>query len=128
MAGMKDLLDRVASLFGGKNAEASLKKGKEAFSSGAFDLAIKHLSETLAIDPTQQSAYCIRGMAYLAKGDDRKALGDFTQTLRMDPQNTKALWNRAVIYRKQGEDRKADADFAAAKKLDPRLVRETPSE
>jgi Tfp pilus assembly protein PilF len=56
-------------------------------------------------------------MAYLAKGESRRALVDFDNVIRLDPTQPTAYSERAKAYRELRDDVSADRDDDKAREL-----------
>lgn len=69
---------------------------------------------------SRSAAYNNRGSAYLAKGDQERALADFAEALRADPQNAFAYANRGLARYIRGEYDSAIADDNEAIRLNPK--------
>jgi tetratricopeptide (TPR) repeat protein len=65
-------------------------------------------------------AYYNRGLAYRAKGDNDRAIGDFDAAIRLDPKYAVAYSNRGYAYFAKGDNDRAIADYNAAVRLDPK--------
>lgn len=110
------------------SVESLHHRGVNYESLGEYDLAIADYNAALRIDPRYSYARVSRGYAYLAKGDEDRALQDFEAVLQApDPDSREG--NRASAYYGRGRialRRKAYgqaiADFTEAVRLNWRLV------
>ena len=53
-----------------------LQQGEKAAKKGDFDLDIKCFTEAIELEPKNVKAYLGRGIAYVRKGDNDKAIAD----------------------------------------------------
>ena len=74
---------------------------------------------TAQTTPDTGAGFGIRGAAYLAAGDDVRAIADFTRAAQMEPKVSRHLYNRGVAHFEAGEDNLALADFDKALALAP---------
>lgn len=95
------------------------QQGKEALRNQDFARAIRCLSEAIRLDPHQAENYYLRGVAYLAQGEDDNAIADLTAAIRLDPNDARAYRRRAAAHFNDGGYSKAIADLTAAIRLDP---------
>jgi lipoprotein NlpI len=65
-------------------------------------------------------AFNDRGVAYLDKGDDDRAIGDYSEAIRIDPEDANAFTHRGAAYRARGDLDLASADYNAAIRIDPK--------
>ncbi len=77
-------------------AQQAWEQGNAACLHGDFDLAIRHYTEALRLDPKCAKAYFSRGRAYETKGDQGKAVADYTAAIRLDPEYAEAYCNRGL--------------------------------
>jgi tetratricopeptide (TPR) repeat protein len=63
--------------------------------------------------------YYDRGVTYLRKGDNKKAIADFTLAIKFNSNYTGAYSNRGIAYYYNHNYDKAIADYTKALKLDP---------
>ena len=77
-------------------AQQAWEQGNAACLHGDFDLAIRHYTEALRLDPKCAKAYFSRGRAYETKGDQGKAVADYTAAIRLDPKYAEAYGNRGL--------------------------------
>ncbi|MES5487819.1 tetratricopeptide repeat protein [Bradyrhizobium sp. INPA03-11B] len=70
-------------------------------------------------DYGKRVGYGERGYAYLAKGDNDRAIADFTDGIRLDPNNKAALTARGNAYLAKGDPDRAAADYDRVIALDP---------
>ncbi|HEY6257114.1 MAG TPA: caspase family protein [Xanthobacteraceae bacterium] len=86
------------------------------------DVRIKGCTATIHANAKAAWAYNNRGNAYLAKGDEDRAIADFTEAIRLDPKNMLAFYNRGIAYHAKGDEDHAIADGSQAIRLDPKYV------
>ncbi|WP_128971650.1 tetratricopeptide repeat protein, partial [Bradyrhizobium tropiciagri] len=70
-------------------------------------------------DYGKRVGYGERGYAYLAKGDNDRAIADFADGIRLDPNNKAALTARGNAYLAKGDPDRAAADYDRVIALDP---------
>jgi CheY-like chemotaxis protein len=88
-------------------AEASLKKGIDAYKAGELDKAIDHLKHGVGIDPL---AYRLRyhlALLYGKKGMVYEGISELERAVDLNPKHFPALKNLAVLYEKAGFKHKA---------------------
>ena len=77
---------------------------------------------TLAIDPTNWTAYTNRGVARQAEGDIDGALADYDMALRYNPGHAEALNDRGIVRFLRGDVDGAMADYLAAIRARPQYA------
>lgn len=80
-------------------------------------------SDCLKKYPDAPIGYLNRGVAYLSKREDKKALDDFNQALALEPVYKLAYNNRGNFYYNNGEYDKALTDFNRALEIDPNYAK-----
>jgi tetratricopeptide (TPR) repeat protein len=75
--------------------------------------------QALANAPTSANAYLGRGMAYLTKGDNDRALQDFEEAIKLDPTNPIAYLGRGIAYQNKGDYERSIASLNQTLELDP---------
>lgn len=105
---------------------ANFQKAQNAYSKGAeleeqklYRAAIEAFSETIHLDPANDSAYLHRGYGYSQLGDNVNAASDLTKSLTLQPNNSRAYLARATAYATLGQDPLALADLNEAMVRDP---------
>jgi lipoprotein NlpI len=63
-----------------------------------------------------------RGIAYQAKGDPDRAIGDYNQAIQHDPKSAAAFNNRGIAYQAKDQFDRAIEDFNEAIRLDPKYA------
>ena len=63
----------------------AMQKGKACFGKGDYDGAVAACTEAIRLDPKNEGAYCLRGLAYKGKGDLNKAIADCSDAIRLSP-------------------------------------------
>src|SRR5437773_2306129 len=74
---------------------------------------------TLALDPTNWTAYTNRGVARQARGDIDGALADYDMALRYNPGHAEALNDRGIVRFLRGDVDGAIADYTRALEVAP---------
>lgn len=85
---------------------------------GRSEEAILTMSEYIAREPDQASAYYARGWFEEHTGKSQAAIDDFTMSITLDPTYAYAYLNRGVIYMRMGEQVRAKEDFRQVIALD----------
>jgi tetratricopeptide (TPR) repeat protein len=67
-------------------------------------------------------AYYNRGLAYLNKGDDDRAIADLDKAVELAPLFFEAYCNRGLAYLNKGDDDRAISDFDKAVELAPKFA------
>ena len=61
----------------------------------------------------------MRGLAYRAKGDLDRAIGDYDQAIRLEPDNADAHNGRGVAWADKGDYAQAVRDYDRALQINP---------
>ena len=85
----------------------------------AYDKAVVHYTEAIALNPEYARAYNNRGIVYGAKGEVDKALQDCNKVIELNPENAGVYYNRGIAYADKGEVGKALQDYTKAIDLNP---------
>ena len=54
--------------------------------------------KVIRLDPKNALAFRNRGVVYVYKGDNDRAIGDYNEAIRLDPKNAAAFRDRATAY------------------------------
>src|SRR5215204_4816876 len=65
------------------------------------------------------TAYFFRGVAYLKKNDNDRAIPDLTEAIKLNPMNANARTNRGAAYARKGQLDEALSDFSASLAVRP---------
>ncbi len=87
-----------------------------------FRLALKDLSDAIAIAPDNAEAHRRRGAIYLETGRINQAIADLSKAIELDPDNPLAYQNRGAAYARRRRYHRAFSDFGTAIVLDPTLA------
>ncbi len=87
-----------------------------------FRLALKDLSDAIAIAPDNAEAHRRRGAIYLETGRINQAIADLSKAIELDPDNPLAYQNRGAAYARRRRYHRAFSDFGTAIGLDPTLA------
>ncbi len=90
------------------------KMGLYYLNSSQLDLSIKHLKESLSVNPQNHLALNALGLAYLTKGNFDESVKYFTECLKINPSLTEAQNNLGIAYQELGLLAKAEEFFIAA--------------
>ncbi len=104
-------------------AQEAWNQGNAACLRGDFDVAVRHFSDAIRLNPQATVTYNNRGFVYLQKGEIDKAIADYDEALRRDPGYAKAHFFRGSAYEDKGDWEKAVADYTAAIRLDEKYAR-----
>jgi tetratricopeptide (TPR) repeat protein len=102
-----------------ERAAAELQKAEAVKQEKLAQQERDRAERALANVPKDIMAYMGRGMAFLTKGDNDRALEDFQEVLKIDPQNVLALIGCGMAYTNKEDFDRAIASFNEAMKLDP---------
>jgi tetratricopeptide (TPR) repeat protein len=109
-----------------RNAKQAINAGLSAFSSGRVKAAIALYSAAIVSGELSKyelaSAHGLRGIAYLAIEQHRKALKDLTISIRLRP-HAVFYGARCEVHQEIGEIKRAIEDCRTALRLDKRLKR-----
>jgi len=86
---------------------------------GEYDKAIALYDKYIAINPTDATAYCNRGLAYYEKGNYDRAIADFHKAIVLNPKSAEAYYNRGLAYYEKGNYDRAIADYDKAIDFNP---------
>ncbi|HMN29200.1 MAG TPA: tetratricopeptide repeat protein, partial [Caldilineaceae bacterium] len=103
------------------NAEELNKQGEQLAGQEAYDQALEHFSQAIALEPNElPEAYYNRGLVYAIVQNDAAALLDYSQALALDYRPAIDVYiHRAYAYFAQKEYQNALNDFSTAAKLHP---------
>ncbi len=82
--------------------------------------AIENYSKSIALDPTDDSAFKGRARLYATLNEDQKAIADFTSAIALKPNDADFYRSRGSIRMISKQFQESADDFSAAIKLDPR--------
>jgi hypothetical protein len=78
--------------------------GVAAYNSKDYDKAIRNFTEAIRLNP-DASTYYNRGIAYMAKGDNARAIADFEAVLKLSPSHDKAKSSLELAQQRQSSGR-----------------------
>lgn len=90
-----------------------LQRGKAKQAMKDLDQAVAHLKD--------KQLLVTKGRAWMAMGDDQKAVDDFTQAIALDPEYEKAFYYRGLAFAALGNAKRAREDLYKAKRYFPHL-------
>lgn len=94
--------------------------GNKAFKEHHFELATKHYTDGLALDPHHAILLCNRAFCHLKLEKFGSALIDATAAIEAKKQWPKGYYRRGSAYLSMGKLKPAEKDFAKAAKLNPK--------
>ncbi len=83
------------------------------------DGSLCRLGQNSAQQPGNADAYCVRGLAYVEKGNPDQAITDYDRAIELNPKVGGFYYNRGLAYAKKGDRNRAIADWDQAITLDP---------
>ena len=86
-----------------------------------LDAALDDCNLALKLAPGSSVAWDSRGLAYLRKGNDRLAIGDYSQSLKLQSGRATALFGRGIAEWHLGQYPAARSDLVAARRVDPEI-------
>jgi tetratricopeptide (TPR) repeat protein len=86
---------------------------------GRCEMAVRHYTEALRVDPDFALAYSSRGRLYQESGETDKALNDFSEAIRLDPNSHQAFFGRGLIDLERKNLDQAIQDFSEVVRTDP---------
>lgn len=101
------------------NPRAHLNAGQALHDVGENDLAGRHYTEAIRLDPQYAAAYVNRGNLLLELGLSEAALADYDQAIQIAPGKGDAYNGQAVALRRLGRNVEALAAYDQAIKLAP---------
>jgi len=97
-----------------KDPRYQYNMGLYYLNSSQLDLAIKHLKESLSLEPQNQLALNALGFANLKKGNLDESVKYFSECLKINPDLAEAQNNLGIAYQELGLLDKAEEHFIAA--------------
>jgi len=104
-----------------ERTSASKSSGTKLDSGGGFSLTPPSAGP-LSFNPNAANAFASRGLAYLRKGDNDRAMADLNEAIRLNPREPFPYLNRGVIYGRKGDHARAIADYGEAITRNPKLA------
>ena len=99
------------------------ERGRALESSQDYEGAIEAYTMAIRLCPNNASIYDSRGVVYLRKNQDTKALADLNKAIELDPAADIAYTNRGLLYMRMGQYGKALADLNKAIEINPENFR-----
>ena len=97
--------------------ELYYKTGVAELNAGDDEMAIKHLTEAIKLNPKKEFYYFFRGEAELDLGKYRAAIADFDKAIKLKPTDYRAIFTRGKCYFNVHDYGKAIQDFTTAEKM-----------
>ena len=113
-------LNGVWAVPGTRYGEDILRLWQNAMAPTGSDASMRFAKKKLADHPNDARSYVYRGAVYYARGEYKKATGDFEKALKLNKHIPEAIYDIALTQEAQG-------DAAAARKTYERLFRESKS-
>ena len=88
----------------------------------AYDKAVSHYTQAIALSPELAEAYINRGNAYYRKGEFDTAIQDYNTAIDLNPEFTGAYNNRGNAYSAKGEFDTAIQNYNTAIDLNPEFA------
>ena len=95
------------------------ERGVEAFNQQKYDLALRHFTRTILLQPDVPLGYANRAVSYERIGRYILAAKDFAEVIKLDPAAVDAYFGRANNYILQGDIHKAVRDLEKVVELAP---------
>jgi tetratricopeptide (TPR) repeat protein len=91
---------------------------KEEYDRAIAD-AIADYTEALRLNPTDATAYYIRGVIYADKGEYDRAIADYTEAIRLNPDYADPYNDRGIAYYYKRDYARTRADWEKALQINP---------
>ena len=95
------------------------ERGVEAFNQQKYDLALRHFTRTILLQPEVPLGYANRAVSYERIGRYILAAKDYSKIIKLDPTAVDAYFGRANNYLLQGEKYEAIRDLEKVVELAP---------
>jgi len=100
--------------------DAYINRAQACINEAEYDRAIADCNILIEKStPVTAKSYYNRGLAYLSKGEDLKAVADFTEAIKINPRYMEAFGNRGIALLKLKQTDLAIGDFTQAIHLAP---------
>jgi tetratricopeptide (TPR) repeat protein len=86
-----------------------------------LEAALDDCNLALKLAPSSSVAWDSRGLAYLRKGNNLQAIGDYSQSLKLQSGRATALFGRGIAEWHLGQYPAARADLFLARRVDPEI-------
>jgi tetratricopeptide (TPR) repeat protein len=103
-----------------QKAQEAFKRGRRSEDLKSYGTAIEAFTETIELDPKNDSAFLHRGYSHYYLGEYASAVADLTQSLALQPDNSRAYAMRALALSSSGKAAEALADIEQAIQKDSR--------
>jgi tetratricopeptide (TPR) repeat protein len=111
----------VWMISGSDTCNLLMVRAKAALESKDYDLAIKLLTDVIAIKPDYVEAWNQRATVYYLHDDYAHAIADLGEVLAREPRHFGALSGLGLMLQELGDDKDALVAYRDALKIDPRL-------
>jgi tetratricopeptide (TPR) repeat protein len=112
---------------GGKNVPVGIiepaiiyfYRGNAYYLNGDPGSAIEDYSESIALNPSNPTAYVNRGISFAERGEFDSAVDDYTKAIELKHGESYVYYNRGNAYMMKGDIESAIKDFTTAIELNP---------
>jgi len=115
---MKKMLFVLCALMGFAFGQSFSQDGVAAYKNKDYDKAIVNFTEAIRLSPKDATLYYNRGLSYMAKGDNIRAIADFEDALRLNPNHDKAKSSLETARQRQSGSTAPAAKASAIDELD----------
>ena len=91
---------------------------QQNFEHGNWETTLTLCEQKLQEQMNNTEVLTLRGRAYIATGQLRKAIADLTRVIELQPDDPEAYYHREIAYRRAGEIELATADGRRGRELD----------
>ena len=99
-------------------AVKAVEQGNADLKRNDIDSAIEHLGLAMRLNPTLDTAYCLRGIAYKRNGQIDNAITDYTKAIELKP-DAEYYCLRGIAYGQRGDLDKAVSDYTKSIEIKP---------
>jgi|GEM_PF-5906599 len=119
IAGVFPLLSSLVFVVTAKNDSGVYFQKAEKMDYYHKEVKLIYLNKAIKINPTYTAAYHARGIVYLLRGNNDKAIQDFTKAIEIDPNFAEAYLHLGSAYYNKGDYNEALKNYRMALKIAP---------
>ncbi|MCZ6836425.1 MAG: tetratricopeptide repeat protein [Planctomycetota bacterium] len=104
------------------SANMTFDQAEQAFHSGDFELAMRHITSALELFPEESPYHLMKGRIFLESMNLEEAFRSFQAAQEHDPENAKAFYYAGIVNQRWSNDEQAYQQYLQASNLDENNV------